>query len=57
MFIILNKCTMKHNSNSGTPLNTFVPIPTQRGRGIGTPSSVAFTLQVHTQAGDRVACA
>lgn len=42
MFIILNKCSMKRNSNSDTPLNTFVPIPA------GTPSSIAFTIQVHT---------
>lgn len=48
MFIILNKCSVKHNSNSDTPLTTFVPIPAQRCRGIGTPSSIAFTLQVHT---------
>lgn len=48
MFIILNKCSIKHNSNSDTPLNTFVPIPAQRRRGVGTPSSIAFTLQVHT---------
>lgn len=59
MFIILNKCSIKHNSNSDTPLNKFVPIPAQRCRGVGTSSSIAFTLQVHTQREeiDRVACA
>lgn len=48
MFIVLNKCSIKHNSNSDAPLNTFVPSPAQRCREVGTPSSIAFTFQVHT---------